>query len=170
MKKSIKKILYWGQSIKLWWMLHFRNTLMREVEFDAYIVTFRRFTMDIKTKSGNLKLRTMSMLYPNAFLYNALDKGEDGVIEWYCNEIYQFVTLISTDNGLIQDIHKAFAKYYKRIDKQAESLAKAVSEEDDKVNEEIVNMNIKYAKMTKSERKEYKSNLKKVLNEDIKNN
>lgn len=150
-------------NISNWWLLTFRNTLVREVEFDAYKVTFRRFTMDITTKSGNLKLRTMGMLYPNSFLYNALEQGDEKMLHWFCNSVYEFVTLITTDRGLIQDVNKAFAKYYKRMEKKAESIAKEITPDDDKMNEEVVKANIEVAKMTKAERKAHKEAIREVL-------
>lgn len=150
-------------NISNWWLLNFRNTLLREVEFDAYKVTFRRFTMDITTKSGNLKLRTMGMLYPNAFLYNALEKGDEKIVAWFCNEVYQFVSLLTTDQGLANDIHKAFAKFYKRMEKKAESIAKEITLDEDKLNEEVVKANIEVAKMTKAERKAHKAAVREVL-------
>ena len=109
MKKVFTTIKEWATYLRGWWLLTFRNTLVREVEFDAYKVTFRRFTMEVTTKSGNLKLRTMGMLYPNSFLYNALEQGDEKIVHWFCNGVYQFVTLITQDNGLVQDVHKAFA-------------------------------------------------------------
>lgn len=144
-------------------MLTFRNTLVKEVEFDAYKVTFRRFTMEITTKSGNLKLRTMGMLYPNTFLYNALEQGDEKMVHWFCNEVYQFVSLITTDQGLANDVHKAFAKYYKRMEKKAESIAKEITLDDDKLNEEVIKANIEYAKMSKAERKAHKEVIREVL-------
>lgn len=150
-------------TIQGWWVLKFRNTIVQEVEFDAYKVTFRRFTMDITTKSGNLKLRTMGMLYPNSFLYNALEQGDEKIVEWFCNEVYQFVSLITTDQGLADDVHKAFAKYYKRMEKKAESIAKEITPDDDKLNEEVVKANIEVAKMTKAERKAHKEAIREVL-------
>lgn len=150
-------------TIQGWWLLKFRNTLIREVEFDAYKVAFRRFTMDITTKSGNLKLRTMGMLYPNSFLYNALEHGNEKIVEWFCNEVYQFVSLITTDQGLADDVHKAFAKYYKRMEKKAESIAKEITEDEDKLNEEVVKANIEVAKMTKKERKAHKEAIREIL-------
>ena len=150
-------------TIQGWWMLHFRNTLVREVEFDAYKVTFRRFTMDVETKSGNLKLRTMGMLYPNSFLYHALEQGDEKIVEWFCNEVYQFVSLITTDQGLANDVHKAFAKYYKRMEKKAESIAKEITLDEDKLNEEVVKANIEVAKMSKKERKAHKEAIREVL-------
>ena len=150
-------------TIQGWWLLKFRNTLVREVEFDAYKVTFRRFTMDITTKSGNLKLCTMGMLYPNSFLYNALEQGDTKIVEWFCNEVYQFVSLITTDQGLANDIHKAFAKFYKRMEKKAESIAKDITPDDDKLNEEVVKANIEVAKMTKAARKAHKEAIREIL-------
>ena len=150
-------------NISNWWLLTFRNTLVREVEFDAYKVTFRRFTMDITTKSGNMKLRTMGMLYPNSFLYNALEQGDEKIMHWFCNGVYQFVTLITQDNGLVQDVHKAFAKYYKRMEKKAESIANGITPDDDKLNEEVVKANIEVAKMSKAKRKAHKEAIREVL-------
>lgn len=150
-------------TIQGWWMLKFRNTIVQEVEFDAYKVTFRRYTMDITTKSGNMKLRTMNMLYPNAVLYNAIEKDDKRIIEWFCNEVYQFVSLITADQGLANDIHKAFTKFYKRVEKKAESIAKEITEDEDKLNEEVVKANIEVAKMTKEERKAHKEAIREVL-------
>lgn len=150
-------------TIQGWWLLKFRNTIVQEVEFDAYKVAFRRFTMDITTKSGNLKLRTMGMLYPNSLLYNALKLGDKKIVEWFCNEVYQFVSLITTGQGLADDVHKAFAKYYKRMEKKAESIAKEITEDEDKLNEEVVKANIEVAKMTKAERKAHKEAIREVL-------
>ena len=166
MKKIFTTIKEWSNRLGMWWMLHFRNTLVREVEFDAYKVTFRRYTMDITTKSGNMKLRTMNMLYPNAVVYNAIEKDDKRIIEWFCNELYQFVSLIITDSGLIQDVNKAFAKYYKRMEKKAESIAKEITPDDDKLNEEVVKANIEVAKMTKAERKAHKEAIREVLTQE----
>ena len=166
MRKFFTTIKEWANHFRVWWMLHFRNTLVEEVEFEAYTITFRRFTMEITTKSGNMKLRTMGMLYPNSFLYNALMKGDEKIVLWFCNGVYQFVTLITQDNGLVQDMHKAFAKYYKRMEKKAESIAKEITPDEDKLNEEIINANIEAAEMTKDERKAHKEVIREVLTND----
>ena len=166
MKKIFTTIKEWANRFGMWWLLKFRNTIVQEVEFDAYKVTFRRFTMDITTKSGNMKLRTMGMLYPNAFLYNALEKGDKKIVEWFCNEVYQFVSLLTTDQGLANDVIKAFAKYYKRIEAKAESIAKEITEDEDKLNEEVVKANIEYAKMTEKEHKAHKDVMREILTQE----
>lgn len=162
----MKKIKIWAKRLGVWWMLHFRNTKLKEVEFDANKVVFRQYTMEITTKSGNLKLRTTGMLYPNGFLYNAVEKGDEKVLKWFCNELYQFVCLITKDSGLIQDVNKAFAKYYKRMEKKAESLAKEISEDDDKLALEQLKFNQEYAKKSTKERKEYQEALREELTKE----
>ena len=151
---------------RLWWTLHFRNAILKEVEFDAFKVVFREYTLEISSKSNNFKLQTMSMLYPNGFLLNALNQGDEKVVEWYCNRVYEFVTLITTDMGLVQDVNKSFAKYYKRMEKKAESLAKGIVEEDDKLAMEQLEFYQEYAKKTKKERKEYQEALREELRKE----
>lgn len=148
---------------KNWLIYYFGNQIVKTVEFKAYKVTFRKYTMEITTKSGNMKLRIFNMVYPNSVLYSALESGDENIIEWYCDFVYQFVTLITTDKGLIQDVDKAFAKYYKRMEKKAESIAKEITPDEDKLNEEVVKANIEVAKMTKAERKAHKEAIREVL-------
>ena len=85
------------------------------------------------------------------------------MVEWFCNEVYQFVSLLTTDQGLANDIHKALAKFYKRMEKKAESIAKDITLDEDKLNEEVVKANIEVAKMTKAERKAHKEVIREVL-------
>ena len=159
----MKKIL----TIAVKWLIsYFGNRVIKTVEFNAYKVTFRKYTMEITTQSGNMKLKICNMLYPNSLLYSALIAGDKNIIEWYCDFVYQFVTLITTDKGLIQDIDKAFAKYYKRMEKKSESLAKAITSEEDKLNEDIVNANIEVANMNKTERKAHRKAIKEILTEE----
>ena len=165
MKKIWTKIKEWSQRLVAWWMLHFRNTLVQEVEFGAFTVTFRRFTMDIKTHSNNLQLRTIGMVYPNALFLNALENKDTKIIEWFCYQLYQYVTLITTDTGLVNDVNKAFSKYYKRKEKEAKSEAHKVTEEDDMMAQGTIETNIEYAGKTKKEREEYKEALREVLTE-----
>ena len=150
-------------NISNWCLLTFRNTLLREIEFDAYKVTFRRFTMDITTKSGNMKLRTMCMKYPQGYLLYCLEHGSEKQVEGFCQTVYRFVSLITQDQGFANDVIKAFAKYYKRMEKKAESIAKEITPDEDKLNEEVVKANIEVAKMTKAERKAHKEAIREIL-------
>jgi hypothetical protein len=159
----MKKIKILANKFGVWWTLRFRNTLIREVELDAYKVVFRQYTMDVITKSGNFKMRTTLMPHPNGFLFNAIEQGDEKVVNWFCDRVYEFVSLITFDQGLIQDVNKAFSKFYKRMEKKAESIAKEVTPDEDKLNEEVVKANIEVAKMSKEEREAHKEVIREVL-------
>ena len=166
MKKIITTIKEWATYLRGWWMLTFRNTKLKEVEFDVYKVAFRRFTMDITTKSGNMKLRTMCMQYPQGYLLYCLEHGSEKQVEWFCQTVYRFVSLITQDQCFANDVIKAFAKYAKRMDKKAANIAEEITPDEDKLNEEVVKANIEVAKMTKAERKAHKEAIREVLTQE----
>ena len=49
----MKKIL---TIVAKWLIYYFGNRVIKTVEFNAYKVTFRKYTMEITTQSGNMKL------------------------------------------------------------------------------------------------------------------
>lgn len=161
----MKKILRFFDELKKWFILTFLDTRIGKVEFDAFVVTFRRFTMEIKTKSGNFTLKTMAMIHPNAQLYHCLNAGDKDTVYWFCSRIYILFTMLTTDTGFANDIEKAITKYGKRLDKKSEQNAQAVTEEEDKAEHNAIESDIQHAKMSKRERKQYK----KALREEIRN-
>lgn len=167
MKKIWVKVLDFFKGISRWWLLHFRNTVIGEVNLESFTVTFKRFTMDIESKSGNMKLRTMNMNYPQGFLLHCLSQNDTKPIKWFCDELYLFVTLVTSDQGLASDIQKAFAKYYKRSHKKASTRVKQVTIEDDELDLDTVKANLEYADMSKQERKNRISEVKEVLRDEI---
>lgn len=152
--------------IQSWWLLRFRNNKVQVVEFEAYRVVFRRFTMDIETKSGNMKLRTQMMRHPQSFLLHCLSQGDAKMVEWFCRIIYQTVALLTADQGLANDIQKSLAKYYKRQEVQSEIKAKEVDDDADQIASEIIKSNIAVGNMTRKERKEHKKVIREILTKD----
>lgn len=161
----MRKIFRFLDKMQRWFLLTFCNVKIKTVQFPAFKVTFRKFTMEIKSLSGNFTLKTKGMIYPNAFLYDALTKGDENLVQWYCNRMYELTTFLLTDQGLFDDVQKALTKYCKRLQVVAEQKAKEITEEEDAIAAEQVKANIEYANMTKKQRKEYK----KALREELRN-
>ena len=161
----MRKIFRFFEKLQRWFLLTFCDAKIKTVQFSAFKVTFRKFTMEIKSVSGNFTLKTVGMVYPNAFLYDALTKGDSDLVQWYCNRMYELTTLLLTDQGLFDDVQKALTKYGKRLQVVAEQKAKEVTEEEERMAAEQVKANIEYAGMTKKQRKEYK----KALREELRN-
>ena len=102
----MRKIFRFFEKLQRWFLLTFCDTKIKTVQCSAFKVTFRKFTMEIKSVSGNFTLKTLGMVYPNAFLYDALTKGDENLVHWYCNRMYELATLLLTDQGLFDDVQK----------------------------------------------------------------
>lgn len=155
MKKNRRKLLEW----------FFNKTLYK---FDEGGFDFRvtKFFIDIKAKSGNFKLRLDNTTYTYGYLVVALEQGLYGQAHALGALVYDTAIISCTDQGLADDLRKSFAKYTKRMEKKAETLAKEVSEEDDKLAMEELKFNQEYAKLTKKERKEYQEALREELRKE----
>ena len=154
MKKIKRKFLEW----------FFNKTLYK---FDEGGFEFRvtKFFIDIKAKSGNFKLRLDYTTYTYGYLVAALGQGLYEQVHGLGALVYNTAIITCTDQGLIDDLQKSFAKYTKRMEEKAENIANEITPDEDKLNEEVVKANIEVAKMSKAERKAHKESIRDVLNE-----
>lgn len=109
----MKKI--WTKIVK-WWYFHIANPVVRKGEAGGFRWTFRRFWLDITTVSGNFKVRFIADENP----YGYLAAGKDDTnIHGFALTMYEIGKLLTTDQGLVDDVQKAIVKYRKRLEKQA---------------------------------------------------
>jgi len=137
------------KKFKIWWCLHITNPVVREGHTEAFKWVFRRFWLEISTTSGNWKVRFTAAENPYAYLLAC--KSDDNIIG-YCQMLYYLGMVITTDQGLVNDIQKAVSKYGKRLEKKAASMVK-----DDETEEQIDLAEVKaaqaFAELPKAEQK-----------------
>lgn len=93
------------------------NPIVRKGEAGGFKWTFRRFWLDIETISGNFKVRFTAAEHPYAYLLAG--KTDDNIIG-FAQMLYYLGMVITTDQGLVDDISKAVNKYEKRLQRSAE--------------------------------------------------
>lgn len=98
-----------------WWWFTFRNPVIRQGESGGFKWCFRRLDMEIRTVSGNFKVRFTAAEHPYAYLLAG--KTDDNIIG-FAQMLYYLGMVITTDQGLVDDISKAVNKYEKRLEKQ----------------------------------------------------
>lgn len=103
----------WNTILK-WWYFTFRNPVVRAGEHGGFRWTFRRFTMHIRSISGNFMARFTAAEHPYGYLI--VGKGDDN-IEGYIQTLYMVAMLLTTDQGFVDDVNKAIMKYQKRLEK-----------------------------------------------------
>lgn len=86
---------------------------MRKGEAGGFKWVFRRFWLEIETKSGNFKARFTAAEHPYGYLLAGKD---DKNIEGYCQMLYMVAMLLTTDQGFVDDVRKAIGKYNKRLE------------------------------------------------------
>lgn len=122
------------QKLKNWWYFHMVNPVVRKGHTEAFKWVFRRFWLEISTVSGNWKVRFTAAEHPYAYLLAG--KTDDNIIG-FCQMLYYLGMVLTTDQGLVDDIAKAISKYDKRLAKKASSAAKEDPEEEKLALEDV---------------------------------
>lgn len=122
--------------------------------------------MEIRTISDNWRMRLDARHTMYGYLLTAAQQGLTQQIHGYCVQLYIMATAL--DQGLINDIHKAIAKYMKRKDKEADSEAKKVTDAQIMADEALMNEAIERGKTQgdkKAERKAAKESQEEIKKE-----
>lgn len=107
--------------------------------------------------------------YPYGYLLAAVSQGNEEEVHNYCVVLWRVTQEIYQDAGLANDILRAFAKYDKRLMKQAEKEAAAVTPEAEQgaqaFMEDIASEQGMSKKELKAKREADRQMMKEVLNE-----
>ena len=157
----MKKI--WSK-IQMFWFFHFANPVVRKGESKngAFRWTFRRFTMDISTLSGNFKARFTAGEHPfAALLSDESDKNTPGFAEI----LYTVGMLLTTEQKFANDIQNAIKRYQDRATKSAkveeDEIEEKIALETEKQIQELV-------EMPKKERKKMEKKIDKKFKKAVK--
>jgi hypothetical protein len=131
------------------WYFRIANPVVRKGEKGGFKWVFRRFWLDISTVSGNFSARFMADEHP--FGYLMAGKTDDNIVG-FCQTVYYLGKTLTTDQGLVDDIGKAIAKYEKRLEKAG---AAASEKEDEDIAMKEVQAVQEIVEMPRKERRKY---------------
>lgn len=157
-----------------------KQTPIHHVECGCFIVNwyFKESSivdsyMEIRTVSDNWRMRIDARHEVYGYLMAAVEQGKESQVHGYCVTLYMTATAMTQDQGFVNDIQKAITKFMKRMEKQSESEAKAVKEEQIAADEALMQEAIERGSLKgdkKAERRaseESKKMIKDVLEKDI---
>lgn len=104
------------QKIRRWWLFNMSNPVVRTGESEAFKWKFRRFWLEIETRSGNFKARFTASEHPYGYLVN----GEDDQTLGFSERLYYVGTLLTTSQKFVNDIDAAFKSYCIEAEKAPE--------------------------------------------------
>lgn len=108
--------------------------------------------------------------YPFGYLLAALKQGKEEEIHSFCVLLWRMTQEIYQDGALANDIVKAFIKRDRRLMREAERGAKAITPEQEQADAAFMQEVIKYAEASPKEREKMRKAdrelIKEVLNEE----
>ena len=143
------------EKIKKFWYFKMANPVVREGDAGGFRWKFRRFDLTIETLSGNFRCKFTAAEHPYAYLIAG--KTDENIIG-FCQMLYYLGMVITTDQGLVDDIKKAYSKYEKRASKSANV---AEDEVEEKIAIEQVKKVTDYAEKTGKERRKTEKEIDK---------
>lgn len=138
----------------MFWFFHFANPVVWMGENVGFKYTFRKFWLDISTKSGNWKMRVMADEHPYAYLLAGVQHGNENNIFGFAETLYMQVFTLTRDQGFVNDVQKAIKKYQARLEKQAASEV-VEDETEEKIALETEKQIQEVVDMPKKERRKY---------------
>lgn len=113
----------WTKIQKVWYF-HCANPTLRKWEEGGFKFKFRRFFLDIRSISGNFRMRWTASEHPYGYLF----AGENDQTEGFADRMYMISALLTTDQQFVTDIDNALEGYQKRMDGQVQVVEDEVEE------------------------------------------
>jgi hypothetical protein len=121
--------------------------------------------LEITTTTEVFEMRLDGRCYAYGYLLASARQGKDDNILGYCRLMWIMANSIYQDEKLFKDIVKAINAYDKRLEKEAQKRANAVTDEQEQAAEALMTESIRYADMSKKERKAAKEEMQQAVQE-----
>lgn len=141
----------WDKFVRLW-CLNVMNPVVVSGEKGGFRYVFRRYTLELRTVSGNWRTRVTACEHPWAYLRASVEQGREDNVFGFANVLYYLTMTMTTDQRLVDEVQKALVDYETRL---AEREKSGEDPEEEKAAMEEVKGVQDYAEMGARERRKY---------------
>lgn len=138
------------------WCLNVANPVETSGEKGGFRYVFRRYTLELRTVSGNWRMRVTACEHPWAYLRASVEQGREDNVFGFANVLYYLTMTMTTDQRLVDEVQKALVDYEKRLEEKEKS-------EDDPEDEQAALDEVKgvqdYVEMGSKERRKYEKDV-----------
>ena len=114
------------KKFKEWWYFHVKNPVVRKGEAGGFTWVFRKFGLEVRTRSGNFRAQWTADEHPYGYL--AYSDGNEN-IHGFAMTVYMVSKLLTTEPRFAEDIQLALKAYEKRLDESLSVVEDPVEEE-----------------------------------------
>ena len=134
------------------WCLNVMNPVEASGEKGGFRYVFRRYTLDLRTVSGNWRMRVTACEHPFGYLRASVEQGKEDNVFGFANVLYYLTMTLTTDQRLVDEVHKALVDYETRLEEKEK--AEDDPEEEKAAMEEVRGVQ-EYVEMGARERRKY---------------
>ena len=137
----------WDKIVRFW-CLNVMNPVVVSGEKGGFRYVFRRYTLELRTVSGNWRMRVTACEHPWAYLRASVEQGREDNVFGFAHVLY-YLTM-TTDQRLVDDVQKALVDYDRRLEENV-----GEDPEEEKAALEEVKGVQEYVEMGARERRKY---------------
>lgn len=151
------------ESFLKWWYFKVRNTAVWKGEKGGFKAEFKRFTLEIRTVSGNFKAGWTADVYPYGYLLAAVKQGNEATLWGFCERLYMWSKCLLCDQKLADDMDAAFDGYSKRLEAVGEDAEEVPEDAILGYEKEVQELSELKGKERRKREKEIDAKFKKIL-------
>jgi hypothetical protein len=148
-----------------WFIVHFLNKKVKEVQSRGFRFIFRKYTLCIKTDNDFWSMKFRSDFIASPMLFYIAEKNDLNSLFGYISRLYQISDFMCKDQGFVDGLDRELNEYIKRLEKRAESAAAGVSDEQEMANDAFMREVAKYDRFDKAQREKDREALRHVISE-----
>ena len=141
----------WDKFVRLW-CLNVMNPVVVSGEKGGFRYVFRRYTLELRTVSGNWRMSVTACEHPWAYLRASVEQGREDNVFGFAHVLYYLTMTMTTDQRLVDEVQKALVDYDRRLEEKAK--VEEDPEEEKAAMEEVRGVQ-EYAEMGARERRKY---------------
>lgn len=107
-----------------------RNRKEDEVEVRGFRFVFRRFSMDVRSLSGNWRMRVLCTEHSWGYLRESLRQGRMDNLEGFAVIMYSLAVSLTKDQKLVSDVTRDIKAYATRMERAAAKEGRMSEEEE----------------------------------------
>ena len=97
------------------WCLNVTNPVELSGEKGGFRYVFRRYTLELRTVSGNWRMRVTACEHPWAYLRASVEQGREDNVFGFAHVLYYLTMTMTTDQRLVDEVQKALVDYETRL-------------------------------------------------------
>ena len=99
----------WDKIVRFW-CLNVMNPVEASGEKGGFRYVFRRYTLELRTVSGNWRMRVTACEHPFGYLRASVEQGKEDNVFGFANVLYYLTMTMTTDKRLVDEVQKALVK------------------------------------------------------------